>query len=100
MSPAAETVGGAVVTFTGMEADDMAEKCEKDEMLKKKSDDLSDEALAMGEENAPRPGIAYANAPGRSEEDRNHLDGTLVDHVRDARPHAREDSLPDPHEKK
>ncbi|RSS44768.1 DUF6571 family protein [Streptomyces sp. WAC08241] len=97
---AAETVGGAVVTFIGMEADDMAEKYEKDEMLKKKSDDLSDEALAMGKENSLRPGIAYANAPGWSEKDRNYLDETLVDYVRDARLHARDNSLPDPYEKK
>ncbi|MFE9136868.1 hypothetical protein [Streptomyces sp. NPDC007355] len=97
---AAETVGGAVVTFIGMEADDMAEKYEKDEMLKKKSDDLKDEALAMGKENSLRPGIAYANAPGWSEKDRNYLDEELVKYVRDSRMHSRDNSLPDPYEKK
>ncbi|WP_369144506.1 DUF6571 family protein [Streptomyces sp. R44] len=97
---AAETVGGAVTTVIGMEADDMAEKYEKDELLKKKSDDLSDEALAMGKENALRPGIAYANAPGWSEKDRNYLDEELVKYVRDSRMHARDNSLPDPYEKK
>ncbi|MFE0653609.1 hypothetical protein ACFVZH_34115 [Streptomyces sp. NPDC059534] len=97
---AAETVGGAVTTFIGMEADDMGEKYEKDELLKKKSDDLKDESLAMGKENSLRPGIAYANAPGWSERDRNYLDETLVDYVRDARLHARDNSLPDPYEKK
>ncbi|MFF0474075.1 S8 family serine peptidase [Streptomyces sp. NPDC004284] len=97
---AAETVGGAVTTVIGMEADDMAEKYEKDELLKKKSDALSEEALAMGKENSLRPGIAYANAPGWSEKDRNYLDETLVDYVRDARLHARDNSLPDPYEKK
>ncbi|MFE6067609.1 hypothetical protein [Streptomyces sp. NPDC056525] len=97
---AAETVGGAVTTFIGMEADDMAEKYEKDELLKKKSDDLKNEALAMGKENSLRPGIAYANAPGWSERDRNYLDEMLVDEVRDARLHARDNSLPDPYEKK
>ncbi|MGW4704725.1 hypothetical protein [Streptomyces sp. NPDC004285] len=96
---AAETVGGAVTTVIGMEADDMAEKYEKDELLKKKSDDLSDEALAMGKENALRPGIAYANAPGWSEKDRNYLDEELVKYVRDSRMHARDNSLPDPYEK-
>ncbi|MGW8765532.1 hypothetical protein ACWGN5_23825 [Streptomyces sp. NPDC055815] len=97
---AAETVGGAVTTFIGMEADDMAEKYEKDELLKKKSDDLKDEALAMGKENSLRPGIAYANAPGWSEKDRNYLDEELVKYVRDSRMHARDNSLPDPYEKK
>ncbi|MFJ5139954.1 hypothetical protein [Streptomyces sp. NPDC088707] len=97
---AAETVGGAVTTFIGMEADDMAEKYEKDELLKKKSDDLKNEALAMGKENSLRPGIAYANAPGWSERDRNYLDEMLVDQVRDARLHARDNALPDPYEKK
>ncbi|GEB59355.1 DUF6571 family protein [Streptomyces gardneri] len=97
---AAETVGGAVVTFIGMEADDMAEKYEKDELLKKKSDDLKDEALAMGKENSLRPGIAYANAPGWSERDRNYLDEELVKYVRDSRMHSRDNSLPDPYEKK
>ncbi|MCX5226506.1 DUF6571 family protein [Streptomyces sp. NBC_00233] len=97
---AAETVGGAVTTFIGMEADDMAEKYEKDELLKKKSDDLKDEALAMGKENSLRPGIAYANAPGWSERDRNYLDEELVKYVRDSRMHSRDNSLPDPYEKK
>ncbi|WP_329279267.1 DUF6571 family protein [Streptomyces sp. NBC_00691] len=97
---AAETVGGAVTTFIGMEADDMAEKYEKDELLKKKSDDLKNEALAMGKENSLRPGIAYANAPGWSERDRNYLDEMLVDQVRGARLHARDNALPDPYEKK
>ncbi|WP_225801555.1 DUF6571 family protein [Streptomyces sp. NK15101] len=97
---AAETVGGAVTTFIGMEADDMAEKYEKDELLKKKSDDLKDEALAMGKENSLRPGIAYANAPGWSEKDRNYLDEELVKYVRDSRMHSRDNSLPDPYEKK
>ncbi|MET8505653.1 DUF6571 family protein [Streptomyces sp. NPDC004787] len=96
---ATETVGGAVVTFLGMEADDIAEKYEKDELLKKKSDDLRDEALAMGKENALRPGIAYANAPGWSETDRNYLDEELVNYVRSARTHSRDNSLPDPYEK-
>ncbi|APE21889.1 MULTISPECIES: DUF6571 family protein [Streptomyces] len=97
---AAETVGGAVTTFIGMEADDIAEKYEKDEMLKKKSDDLKSEALSMGKENSLRPGIAYANAPGWNEKDRNYLDEILVDYVRDARLHARDNDLPDPYEKK
>ncbi|MFD3663262.1 hypothetical protein ACFWVF_22165 [Streptomyces sp. NPDC058659] len=97
---AAETVGGAVVTFIAMEADDMAQKYEKDELLKKKSDDLKDEALAMGKENSLRPGIAYANAPGWSERDRNYLDEELVKYVRDSRMHSRDNSLPDPYEKK
>lgn len=97
---AAETVGGAVTTFIGMEADDMAEKYEKDDLLKKKSDDLKDEALAMGKENSLRPGIAYANAPGWSERDRNYLDEELVKYVRDSRMHSRDNSLPDPYEKK
>ncbi|MDV9191631.1 DUF6571 family protein [Streptomyces sp. SR27] len=96
---AAETVGGAVVTFIGMEADDIGEKYEKDELLKKKSDDLSDEALAMGKENSLRPGIAYANADGWSEKDRNYLDEELVNYVRTSRLHARDNSLPDPYEK-
>ncbi|MCP3822477.1 hypothetical protein NLX86_31645 [Streptomyces sp. A3M-1-3] len=97
---AAETAGGAVVTFLGMEADDIAEKYEKDELLKKKSDELSDEALAMGKENALLPGKAYANAPGWSEKDANYLDEQLVENVRNARMHARDNSLPDPYEKK
>lgn len=97
---AAETVGGAVVTFIGMEATDMAEKYEKDDLLKKKSDDLKDEALAMGKENSLRPGIAYANAPGWSERDRNYLDEELVKYVRDSRMHSRDNSLPDPYEQK
>ncbi|MET9954908.1 DUF6571 family protein [Streptomyces sp. NPDC006339] len=97
---AAETVGGAVTTFIGMEADDIAEKYEKDELLKKKSDDLKDEALAMGKENSLRPGIAYANASGWTERDRNYLDEELVNYVRGARMHSRDNSLPDPYEKK
>ncbi|MEU6985594.1 hypothetical protein ABZ946_19520 [Streptomyces sp. NPDC046324] len=97
---AAETVGGAVVTFIGMEADDIAEKYEQDELLKKKSDDLKDEALAMGKENALRPGIAYANAPGWSERDRNYLDEELVNYVRSAREQGRDNSLPDPYDEK
>ncbi|UUN27153.1 hypothetical protein [Streptomyces sp. FIT100] len=97
---AAETAGGAVVTFLGMEAADIAEKYEKDELLKKKSDDLKNEALAMGKDNALLPGIAYANAPGWSEKDSNYLDEQLVENVRNARMNARDNALPDPYEKK
>ncbi|MFF8601682.1 hypothetical protein ACF065_19065 [Streptomyces sp. NPDC015232] len=45
------------------------------------------------------PGIAYANAPGWSETDRNYLDEELVNYVRSARTHSRDNSLPDPYEK-
>lgn len=97
---AAETVGGAVTTYIGMEANDIAEKYEKDELLKKNSDNLKDEALAMGKENSLRPGLAYANAPGWSEDDRNYFNEELVNYVRSARMHSRDNSLPDPYEKK
>ncbi|WP_435057148.1 hypothetical protein [Streptomyces sp. bgisy060] len=48
----------------------------------------------MGKENPLRPGIAYANAPGWSERDRNYLDEELVKYVRDSCLHARDNSLP------
>ncbi|WP_406731864.1 DUF6571 family protein [Streptomyces sp. NBC_01794] len=94
---ATETVGGAVVTFLGMEADDIAEKYEEDELLKKKSDDLKDEALGTGKENALMPGQAYARAPGWSKEDANYLEEELTKYVKDSRGHVRDDSLPDPY---
>ncbi len=94
---ATETVGGAVVTFLGMEADDIAEKYEEDELLKKKSDELKDEALFKGKENALMPGQAYARAPGWSEGDANYLEEELTKYVKDSRGHVRDDSLPDPY---
>ncbi|MGW2561689.1 hypothetical protein ACWCXB_21025 [Streptomyces sp. NPDC001514] len=97
---AAETVGGAVTTYIGMEADDIAEKYEKDELLKKKSDDLKEEALNTGKENSLRPGIAYANAPGWSERDRNYLDEQVVNDARNALAQSRDNNLPDAYEKK
>ncbi|WP_329120031.1 hypothetical protein [Streptomyces sp. NBC_01353] len=97
---AAETVGGAVVTIIGREADAIAEKYEGDELLKKKSDDLKNEALARGKENSLRQGIAYANAPGWSEWDSNYLDEELVNYVRGARVQSRVNSLPDPYDEK
>lgn len=96
---ATETVGGAVVTFLGMEADDIAEKYEKDDLLKHESDALSDEALRMGKENSLMPGKAYASAPGWSTLDANYLDEQLVENVRNARNNSRDNSLPDPYEK-
>ncbi|MGW6567478.1 DUF6571 family protein [Streptomyces sp. NPDC054975] len=97
---AAETVGGAVVTFIGMEADDIAEKYEEDELLKKKSDDLKDEALRTGKDNALMPGQAYARTPGWSREDANFLEEELTKYVKDSRGHVRDDSLPDPYDSK
>ncbi|MFB7589514.1 hypothetical protein [Streptomyces sp. NPDC056169] len=97
---AAETVGGAVTTFIGMEADDMAEKYEKDELLKKKSDDLKAEALDSGKENSLRPGVAYATDPAWSTEERRYLREELVNYTRTARLHAQDNNLPDPYEKK
>lgn len=97
---AAETVGGAVTTLIGMEADDIAEKYEEDELLKKKSDDLSDEALSTGKANALMPGQAYARAPGWSEADSNYLEEELTKYVKDSRGHVRDDSLPDPYDEK
>ncbi|MFF0429624.1 hypothetical protein ACFYUJ_35270 [Streptomyces sp. NPDC004520] len=97
---AAETVGGAVTTFIGMEADDMAEKYEKDELLKQKSDDLKAEALDKGRQNSLRPGIAYATDPAWSAEERRYLREELVKYTLDSRLHSRDDNLPDPYEKK
>ncbi|MFI0928293.1 hypothetical protein ACH4TP_30885 [Streptomyces sp. NPDC021012] len=97
---AAETVGGAVTTFIGMEADDMAEKYEKDELLKQKSDDLKAEALDKGRQNSLRPGIAYATDPAWSVEERRYLREELVKYTLDSRLHSRDDNLPDPYEKK
>ncbi|KQX17282.1 hypothetical protein ASC82_03515 [Streptomyces sp. Root431] len=97
---AAETVGGAVTTFIGMEADDLAEKYEKDEMLKKNSDELKEKALTDGKENSLRPGIAYATAPGWTYDQRNILNEDLVDRIRTGRLHAQDNNLPDPYEKK
>jgi hypothetical protein len=97
---ATETVGGAVVTFIGMEADDMGEKYAKDDLLKQKSDDLKDEALDVGKNNSLLPGIAYAQAPGWSHDDRNYLDEELVNYVRNGRMQARDNSLPDPYEER
>ncbi|QIP86262.1 hypothetical protein GLX30_22020 [Streptomyces sp. Tu 2975] len=96
---AAETAGGAVVTFLGMEAGDIAEKYEKDQLLKQKSDDLKDEALSTGKENALMPGQAYARAPGWNESDSNYLEEELTKYVKDSRQHVRDNSLPDPYEK-
>ncbi|MET9538583.1 DUF6571 family protein [Streptomyces sp. NPDC006553] len=96
---AAETVGGAVTTFIGMEAGDVAEKYEKDEALKEKSDKLKEQALHDGKELSLRPGIAYAEAPGWSERQYQYLDEHLVDYVRTSRLHARDNVLPDPYEK-
>ena len=89
-----------MVTFLGMEADDIAEKYEEDELLKKKSDDLKDEALATGKENALMPGQAYARAPGWSEKDANYLEEELTKYVKDSRGHVRDDSLPDPYSRR
>ncbi|MER7539127.1 hypothetical protein ABTX77_30730 [Streptomyces sp. NPDC097704] len=97
---AAETVGGAVTTFIGMEADDMAEKYEKDELLKQKSDDLKAEALDKGRQNSLRPGIAYASDPAWTADERRYLREELVKYTLDSRQHARGDNLPDPYEKK
>ncbi|MFD8977440.1 hypothetical protein [Streptomyces sp. NPDC059593] len=97
---AAETVGGAVTTFIGMQADDVAEKHEKDEELKKSSDELKAQALEKGKENSLRPGIAYATAPGWSDDESNKLDEKLVKYIRDSRLHAQDNNLPDPYEKK
>ncbi|MFE7773186.1 hypothetical protein ACFU5O_04655 [Streptomyces sp. NPDC057445] len=97
---AAETAGGAVVTYLGMEADDTAEKYEKDEALKKKSDDLKDDALRTGKENALAPAQAYAQAPGWSKDDSNYIQEDLTKYVKDSRLHAKDDSLPDPYEPK
>ncbi|MFJ7065355.1 hypothetical protein [Streptomyces sp. NPDC101115] len=95
---AAETAGGAVTTLIGMEADDIAEKYEQDELLKKKADDLKDEALASGKANALMPGQAYAREPGWSREDGNYLEEELTKYVKDSRGHVRDDSLPDPYD--
>ncbi|MFE0700443.1 hypothetical protein [Streptomyces sp. NPDC058872] len=95
---AAETVGGAVTTLIGMEADDIAEKYSEDEMLKEKSDSLKEKALADGKANALIPGQAYARAPGWSKDDRNYLEEELTKYVKDSRGHVRDDSLPDPYD--
>ncbi|MEE1752264.1 hypothetical protein [Streptomyces sp. SP18CS02] len=97
---AAETVGGAVTTFIGMEADDIAEKYQEDELLKKKSDDLKDEALNTGKQNALMPAQAYAEAPGWSRTDSNYINEELTKYVKDSRLHAKDDSLPDPYKPK
>ncbi|MFE5971759.1 hypothetical protein ACFQ64_06330 [Streptomyces sp. NPDC056460] len=96
---AAETVGGAVTTFIGMEATDVAEKYEEDKVLKEKSDKLKEQALNDGKELSLRPGIAYAEAPGWSDRQYQYLDEHLVQYVRTARLHARDNVLPDPYEK-
>ena len=69
---------GAVVTFLGMEANDVAEKYGEDELFKKKSDESKDEALFKGKENTLMPGQAYARAPGWSEGDANYLEEELT----------------------
>ncbi|WP_406000549.1 hypothetical protein [Streptomyces sp. NBC_00829] len=97
---ASETIGGAVVTYLGMEADDIAEKYEEDEILKKKSDDLKDEALETGKQNALMPAQAYAGAPGWSKDDSNYIQEELTKYVKDSRLHAKDDSLPDPYKPK
>ncbi|MFH9722413.1 hypothetical protein ACH4M4_05555 [Streptomyces sp. NPDC017254] len=97
---AAETVGGAVTTFIGMEADDIGEKYSEDKLLKQKSDDLKDEALAAGKGNALMPGQAYARDPGWSHSDSNYLEEELTKYVKDSRGHVRDDSLPDPYNEK
>ncbi|MDH2393042.1 hypothetical protein QCN29_30560 [Streptomyces sp. HNM0663] len=96
---AAETAGGTLVTFLGMEADDIAEQYEEDKLLKQSSQKLSDEALAKGKANSLLPGTAFAHAPGWSKEDSNYLDEALVQNVRNARNNARDNSLPEPYEK-
>ncbi|MFF7263204.1 hypothetical protein ACFZCL_23400 [Streptomyces sp. NPDC008159] len=98
---AVETVGGGLSTYLGMETDDLAEQYEKDgrELIKEKSDKLSDEALLMGEANAQKPKEAYVQAPGWSQENRNFLEEELTKYIKDSRSHARDDILPDPYEK-
>ncbi|MFF9428964.1 hypothetical protein [Streptomyces sp. NPDC014746] len=97
---AAETVGGAVTTFIGMQADDVAEGFEKDEALKKNSDELKSNALETGKQNSLRPGTAYATAPGWSRQASNDLDELLVKYTLDSRLHGHDNNLPDPYEKK
>ncbi|MFF0431832.1 hypothetical protein ACFYU9_06360 [Streptomyces sp. NPDC004327] len=96
---ATETVGGAVVTFLGMEADDVAEGYEKDKALKESSDKLKEAALTEGRQNSLKPGIAYYLAPGWSQDQRNFLDEHLVEVVRNSRVHGHDNVLPDPYEK-
>lgn len=96
---ATETVGGAVVTFLGMEADDVAEGYEKDKDLKESSDKLKEQALNEGKQNSLKPGIAYRLAPGWSEAQRNYLDEHLIEVVKNSRTHGHDNVLPDPYEK-
>ncbi|MET9801332.1 DUF6571 family protein [Streptomyces sp. NPDC006368] len=97
---AAETVGGAVTTYLGMEAADIAEKYEKDELLQKNSDELKKDALQTGVDNTRLPAQAYARAPGWSQADANYLEEELTKYVKDSRQHVRDDSLPDPYKPK
>ncbi|WP_282701038.1 hypothetical protein [Streptomyces sp. CC219B] len=97
---AVEYVGGAVETYLGTGIDDLSEKYAKKgtDLLKEKSDDLRDEALLMGKDNALIPAESYAYAPGWSDSNRNYVLEELTASVKNSRIHATEDPLPDPYE--